>query len=32
MEKYLPDEKRQCELIWGPVYDEYRRIKYRLIK
>lgn len=32
MEKYLPDEKRQCESIWGPVYDEYRRIKYRLIK
>lgn len=32
MEKYLPDEKRQCEAIWGPVYDEYRRIKYRLIK
>lgn len=32
MEKYLPDEKRQCESIWGPVYDEYRKIGYRLKK
>lgn len=30
MGKYLPEEKRQCERIWKPVYDEYRRIDYRL--
>lgn len=30
MGKYLPEEKRQCEKIWKPVYDEYRRIGYRL--
>lgn len=28
---YLPAEKKQCELIWKPVYDEYRRIGYRLL-
>jgi len=27
---YLPDEAKQCELIWKPIYDEYRRINYRL--
>jgi 3'-phosphoadenosine 5'-phosphosulfate sulfotransferase (PAPS reductase)/FAD synthetase len=27
---YLPNEAKQCELIWKPVYDEYRRINYRL--
>lgn len=30
MEKYLPNERKQCELIWKPVYEEYRRIGYRL--
>ena len=30
MEKYLPAERKQCEIIWKPVYDEYRRINYRL--
>lgn len=30
MEKLLPTEKEQCERIWKPVYDEYRRIGYRL--
>ena len=30
MEKYLPNERKQCEIIWKPVYDEYRRIGYRL--
>ena len=25
MEKYLPNERKQCELIWKPVYEEYRR-------
>lgn len=32
MEKYLPNERKQCELIWKPVYEEYRRISYRLKK
>ena len=26
----LIDERKQCEKIWGKVYDEYRRIGYRL--
>lgn len=30
MERYLPNEKKQCEAIWKPVYAEYRRIGYRL--
>lgn len=30
LEKLLPAERKQCELIWKPVYDEYRRIGYRL--
>jgi len=30
MEKYLPNERKQCEIIWKPVYEEYRRIGYRL--
>lgn len=29
---YLPKERAKCELIWKPVYDEYRRINYRLNK
>lgn len=29
MEQLLPNERKQCELIWKPVYDEYRRIGYR---
>lgn len=32
MEKLLPNEYKQCEIIWKPVYDEYRRIGYRLKK
>lgn len=32
LEKYFPAERKQCELIWKPVYDEYRRIGYRLKK
>ena len=32
MELYLPNERKQCELIWGKVYDEYRRIGFRLDK
>ena len=30
LEKYFPAERKQCEYIWKPVYDEYRRIGYRL--
>lgn len=30
MGRWLPNERRQCETIWKPVYDEYRRINYRL--
>lgn len=30
MDKHLPNEKKQCEIIWKPVYEEYRRIGYRL--
>lgn len=29
---YLPGERAQCEAIWKPVYDEYRRLGYRLDK
>ena len=30
LEQYFPNERKQCEIIWKPVYDEYRRINYRL--
>ena len=30
MEELLPNERKQCEILWKPVYDEYRRIGYRL--
>ena len=32
MDKYLPNERKQCEFIWKPIYDEYRRLNYRLKK
>lgn len=32
MEVYLPEERKQCEIIWKPVYEEYRRLNYRLSK
>lgn len=32
LEKFFPNERKQCEMIWKPVYDEYRRIGYRLKK
>lgn len=32
MEKYLPNERKQCEFIWKPVYEEYRKLGYRLKK
>lgn len=30
MKELLPNEYKKCELIWKPVYKEYRRIGYRL--
>lgn len=30
MAVYMPEERKQCERIWGKVYEEYRRIGYRL--
>lgn len=30
MKKYFPNEEKQCELIWKPIYAEYRRLNYRL--
>ena len=30
LEKFFPAERKQCELIWAPVYKEYRRLGYRL--
>ena len=32
LERFFPNEKKQCERIWKPIYDEYRRIGYRLKK
>jgi 3'-phosphoadenosine 5'-phosphosulfate sulfotransferase (PAPS reductase)/FAD synthetase len=32
MERLMPAEAKQCEIIWKPVYEEYRRIGYRLKK
>ena len=32
LEEFFPNERKQCEYIWGPVYEEYRRIGYRLRK
>lgn len=32
MRLLLPNEAKQCEIIWKPVYEEYRRIGYRLRK
>lgn len=28
----FPNERKQCEIIWKPVYAEYRRLGYRLRK
>lgn len=32
LEQYLPTERKRAELLWKPVYEEYRRIGYRLQK
>lgn len=30
LERFFPAERKQAEFIWKPVYDEYRRLGYRL--
>ena len=30
LQQFWPQEERQCEIIWAPVYAEYRRLGYRL--
>ena len=30
MKDQLPNEYKQCEILWGPVYEEYRKIGFRL--
>lgn len=32
LQKYFPNERKQCEVIWKPIYDEYRRLGFRLTK
>ena len=32
LQAYFPKEREQCEIIWKPVYEEYRRLGYRLEK
>ncbi|WP_071177684.1 phosphoadenosine phosphosulfate reductase domain-containing protein [Butyrivibrio hungatei] len=32
LKEHSPAEYRQCLLLWGPVYDEYKRIGFRLKK
>lgn len=32
LEEFFPNERKQCEIIWKPVYSEYRRLGYRLRK
>lgn len=31
LEKFFPDEHKQCYDIWKPVYDEYWLLRYRLL-
>lgn len=30
MKELLPDEYKQCQMIWGKVYKEYEKLNYRL--
>lgn len=32
LEKFFPAERKQCEIVFGKVYNEYRRLGYRLDK
>lgn len=30
LDKYYPNERKQCEYVFKPVYEEYRKVGYRL--
>lgn len=30
MQRLLSNERKQCEIIWKPIYEEYRKLGYRL--
>lgn len=30
MGRYFPNERKQCEYLWQPIYEQYRRLGYRL--
>lgn len=32
MKEHFPSEYKACEIIWKPIYEEYRRLGYRLKK
>lgn len=32
LQEYFPNDRKACEKLWKPVYDEYRKIGYRLKK
>lgn len=32
LQQYFPNERKQCEIIWKPVYEEYRKVGFRLSK
>lgn len=32
LQQYFPNERKQCEIIWKPVYEEYRKVGFRLNK
>lgn len=32
LQEYFPNERKQCENLWKPVYDQYRLLRYRLLK
>jgi PP-loop superfamily ATP-utilizing enzyme len=32
LDQALPNERKQCETIWKPVYEKYRELNYRLKK
>lgn len=30
MKKLLPEEYKQCQIVWRKVYEEYKKLNYRL--
>ena len=30
MKELLPEEYKQCQILWGKVYEEYKKLNYRL--